>query len=86
MRIIKIEAFEDGGHANQTTSAKVPVPSGWAIIPDTMEIPETFPFVSLEVDGKYVTKMTAGEVPPAPPEEPSAEEILNIILGEEVGE
>ena len=83
MRIIRIIASPNGGHANQTTSANIPLPSGWAIIPETMEIPETFPFVDLEVEGKYVTKMTAGIVPPAPPAEPTAEELLEILLGEE---
>lgn len=67
MRIIEINALENGAHRNQYTS-DIPVPEGWAIIPDDMEIPETFPFVIIEhVDG-VVTKMIEGVMPEPQPE------------------
>ena len=44
-----------------------------------MEIPDTFPFVGIEVEGQVVTVMTPSVVPepePMPETEPSAEEDL----------
>ena len=72
MRIIEINALENGSHRNQFTS-NIPVPEGWAIIPDDMEIPETFPFVIIEYVDGVVTKMIAGEVPPEPTPEPEGD-------------
>jgi hypothetical protein len=86
MQMIEIAALENGAHNNQTYHGTLP--EGWAVIPPDMEIPDTFPFVDVEaeeIDGVMtVTGMTAGIVPeptPVPEREPSAEEILNIILG-----
>lgn len=75
MKIIEISDLENGGHRNQTTSGASLVPDGWAIIPDGMEIPETFPFVDVETDGEgIVTKLTALEIPV---EVPDMEELKN---------
>lgn len=77
MKIIKIEPYDNGAHANQTSSATFPVPPGYAFIPDDMPIPDTFPFVDIEVEGDppVVVKMTAGVVPPEPePPEPTVED------------
>lgn len=78
MRIIKIEAYDNGAHANQTgTFSKVP--DGWAVIPDGMAIPDTFPFVNITVENGVVTSMTAGVVPepePTPDPEPTETERL----------
>lgn len=68
MRLIEIEANELGGHQNQYISAEIETPEGWAIIPDEMELPETFPFVNITTKHGIVTSMTAGEMPPPPPE------------------
>lgn len=68
MRIIKIIGFPDGAHQNQTYNGAT-VPDGWAVIPDGMAVPDTFPFVNITVDGQTVTSMTAGVVPE--PEEPA---------------
>lgn len=72
MKIIEIAPLSNGAHRNQQSSAIVSVPSGWARIPDTMTVPDTFPFVGIEVDGDTVTSMTAGVMPEpeAEPEEP----------------
>lgn len=71
MQIIEIKALDNGAHNNQTSSAITAPPPGWAVIPAGMEIPETFPFVDIEVRGNVVTKMTAGVVPePEPAAEP----------------
>lgn len=67
MQIIEIKALDNGAHRNQTNHGVVP--SGWAIIPDDMVIPDTFPFVNIEVadsdeDGvSFVVSMTAGVMP-----------------------
>ena len=62
MIIIEITALSNGAHRNQTGTFSA-VPSGWAEIPDSIAIPDTFPFVNIEVDGQTVTAMTAGVIP-----------------------
>lgn len=69
MRIIQIEALPNGAHENMNVLSPLPLPNGWAFIPDGMEIPDSFPFVDITVEDKVVTTMTAREVPeeePAP--------------------
>ena len=68
MKIIEIAALENGAHNNQTSSAIKAPPPGWAEIPAGMAVPETFPFVDIEVEGNVVVKMTAGTVPEPEPE------------------
>ena len=85
MRIIEIAALENGAHRNQAGNISN-VPEGWAIIPDDMEIPATFPFVNITVEGDTVTSMTEGVVPepaPEPEVEASDTEVLNVLLGVE---
>lgn len=78
MKIIEIMPLSNGAHRNQeTTSTRVP--DGWAVIPDDMAIPETYPFVDLVVEGQRVVSMTAGVVPdpePEPEPEPTETEQL----------
>lgn len=70
MRIIEIKSLKNGGHRNQNgTLSKVP--EGWAMIPDNMDIPSTFPFVEIEVEDGVVVSMTEGVVP----KEPEREEV-----------
>ena len=87
MRIIEIEVLSKGGHKNQTIDGVLyNIPQGWAVIPDDMEIPATFPFVNIEVENGIVTAMTEGIVPepePIPEPEPTTDEILNALLGVE---
>ena len=68
MQIIEIKAVENGAHNNQTSDAITSPPPGWAEIPAGMAVPETFPFVEIEVEKNVVTKMTAGVVPEPEPE------------------
>lgn len=68
MQIIEITPLDNGAHNNQTSNAIMTPPPGWAEIPAGMEIPETFPFVEIEVKGNVVVKMTAGVVPEPEPE------------------
>ena len=70
MKIIEIATLPNGAHRNQTWDASVP-PNGWAIIPDNIEIPQTFPFVSITVAGNIVTSMSAGASPEPQPEQPT---------------
>lgn len=86
MRIVEIIALENGAHRNQTSNGKT-IPEGWAVIPDEMETPN-FPFGEVEaaeIDGVMtVTKWTAGVIPEPEPEvepEPTAEEMLNALVG-----
>lgn len=78
MRIIEIQPLENGAHRNQTTTSTA-IPTGWAEIPADVAIPETFPFVDLQVEGNKVVSMTAGVVPdpePEPDPEPTETEQL----------
>lgn len=47
MKMIEIEALSNGAHRNQTYYGTLP--PGWAVIPDDMAVPSTFPFVEVEV-------------------------------------
>lgn len=60
MKIIEITALDNGAHRNQTGHVST-VPEGWAVIPDTMTIPDTFPFVNITVKDGVVTSMTANQ-------------------------
>lgn len=82
MKIIKIEAYENGGHDNQTIFDEViPLPEGWAVIPDDMDIPATFPFVNIIVDGDTVVTMTAGVMPPPEPEPEPERDVWDDMAG-----
>lgn len=61
MKIIEIEALENGAHRNQTGINHVP--EGYAQIPDDMPIPDTFPFVNIEVadEVRYTEKSVYNE-------------------------
>lgn len=75
MQIIEITALPNGAHRNQTGDFRT-IPEGWAVVPEEMEIPETFPFVDIEAEDGVVTSMTAGTVPepePEPEPEPGPE-------------
>lgn len=87
MRLIEIVALDNGAHRNQTIDGTIPVPDGYAVIPDEIETPN-FPFGEIEVeeiDGVMtVTKWTPGTIPEPEPEpipEPTAEDMLNAIVG-----
>lgn len=75
MKIIEIQALPNGAHRNQTGNFHA-IPTGWAVIPEDVPIPETFPFVDLVVEGSTVVTMTAGVVPdPEPEPEPEPTEM-----------
>lgn len=78
MRIIEIQALDNGAHRNQTTNSTT-IQDGWAEIHADMSIPDTFPFVDIQVEGQRVVSMTAGVVPdpePQPEPEPTETEQL----------
>lgn len=84
MTIIEITAQDNGAHRNQQSSGLRTIPDGWARVPEDMTIPDTFPFVDIEVDGQTVTAMTAGTVPEPEPEaapEPTTEDRLSALEG-----
>lgn len=84
MLIIELSPLSNGAHRNQTTSSTISIPDGWAVVPDSIVIPDTFPFVDVEADGQEVISMTAGIVPepePMPEPEPTDTEVLNTLLG-----
>lgn len=89
MRIIEIASLDNGAHRNQRGDLSV-VPAGWAVIHDDLAIPDTFPFVNIEVaeiEGVMtVTSITAGVMPdpdPVPDPEPTDTDVLNALLGVE---
>ena len=92
MRIVEILSLYNGAHRNQTGTFST-VPDGWAVIPDSIAPPDTFPFVNIEVDGQTVTAMIAGTVPepepepepgPTPEERIAAPEEENHLLSQQV--
>lgn len=81
MQIIEIAALSNGAHRNQTGDFRT-IPEGWAVVPEEMEIPETFPFVNIETEDGVVTSMTAGVVPepePEPEPEPTLEDRMSAM-------
>jgi hypothetical protein len=80
MKMIEISALPNGAHRNQTFHGNLP--DGWAVVPDDMAIPATFPFVNIKAEEVVtesenevhtvmtVTSMTAGVMPEVKPEEP----------------
>ena len=80
MKTIEIMPLSNGAHRNQTVSGAVTAPDGWAVIPEGMAIPETFPFVDLVVKDGKVVSMTAGVVPE--PEQLRADvDFLSAMMG-----
>lgn len=78
MKLIEVQALPNGAHRNQNTTSTT-IPTGWAEIPADVAIPETFPFVDIQVEGNKVVSMTAGVVPapePQPEPEPTETEQL----------
>lgn len=81
MLIIEIQPLENGAHRNQTCNLNT-IPKGWAEVPPGISVPDTFPFVDIEVDGQTVIAMTAGIVPepePEPEPEPTPEDRVSSI-------
>lgn len=68
MRIIEISTLKNGAHRNLDSSGITQAPDGWAVIPEELQIPDTFPFVSVEASDGVVTKLTAGVMPEPEPE------------------
>lgn len=87
MRMIKVAALDNGAHENQTYHGTLP--EGWALIPDSIAIPDTFPFVDITAAANAegvleVASMTAGVMPepePLPEPEASDTDVLNALLG-----
>ena len=80
MRIIEVQPLPNGAHRNQIGNFEN-VPDGWAIIPDSLKIPDTFPFVNLTIKDGAVEKMTAGEMPtPEEPEESFEDLALEMLI------
>ena len=82
MKTIEIMPLSNGAHRNQTVSGAVTAPDGWAVIPEGMAIPETFPFVDLVVKDGKVVSMTAGVVPEPETEQLRADvDFLSAMMG-----
>lgn len=82
MRIIEIIPLSNGAHRNQSTTLRR-VPDGWAIVPDTITVPSTFPFVDITVENGVVTSMTPGVVPepePEPAPEPTPQDDTDALV------
>ena len=89
MRLIKIEQTQNGSHFYQTIDRLAKIPKGWAAIPDDMETPH-LPYGDItveEIEGvPTVTSWTPREMPvveeiPEAEAEPTAEDLINILLG-----
>lgn len=78
MKIIEIDALANGAHRNQDGAFET-VPSGWAAIPDDMPIPETFPFVDIEVEEVEHTRESM--IPDAEPETYTVPTVTSMTAG-----
>ena len=56
MLFVQITPQENGAHSNANRMTEF-IPEGWAKVPDSMQIPYTFPFVILTVDKDTVVSM-----------------------------
>ena len=75
MIIIEIKCLCNGAHRNQTSSSVIPVPDGWAILPDSIETPN-FPFGEVTVDNQTPPVVTSWTPLPIPkPETPTAAQL-----------
>lgn len=79
MTFLRIDAFPNGAHDNLTPFYSVPLPEGWAVLPESVGTPETlesFPFGDItveEISGVMtVTSWTPGTIP-APEEKTPAQ-------------
>lgn len=69
MLYIAMEPLENGAYDNYSTNSTFAPREGYAIVPDSIDIPSTFPYVNIETElsdeGYYiVTSITEGLVPP----------------------
>jgi hypothetical protein len=62
MRIIEIAPLPNGAHRN-LTGDDLTIPTGWAVIPEDVTIPTSFPFVEVTAVDGVVTELTEGIVP-----------------------
>lgn len=68
MILISILPMDEYGKHNTITGNNLMVYPGYALIPDSMALPASFPYVDVEVRNKVVTKMTPLPVPDPMPE------------------
>lgn len=90
MRILALAENEHGYHETRAAAEFPEIPVGWAMIPQGMPYPASFPFVTVTAQGQTVTGMTAKETPvPAPaspppePDDPTAD-LLEAVLDHQV--
>lgn len=93
MRIIELEALENGAHNNLFFDGHMDIPEGWVEIPSGMTIPESYPFVDIVLNkqGKVI-ELTPKEVPestyvPVPTEEEKLRadvDYLSVMTGVEL--
>ncbi|MEM5780022.1 MAG: hypothetical protein AAGU02_02615 [Lawsonibacter sp.] len=85
MKLIEIAPLMSGAHRNYTIDLDVPTPEGWAVIPDDMIVPSSFPFVDITVADGSVTSIVAREAPAPAHEndpEPTLEDLTLDLLAE----
>lgn len=88
MLLIKIDQFENGAHCSQT-GPEMPVPAGWAVVPESLGTPESlenFPFGDAAVEDVDGVPTVTGWTPlPVPePGEPEAGPEPDGSLGDRV--
>jgi hypothetical protein len=64
MQIIELSALPNGAHRNQSAPLSA-VPDGWAVVPEGMPLPDTFPFVTLTAE-PLGGVLTVSAIDPAP--------------------
>ena len=85
MTIIEIAAREDGGHGVQSQSHRTECwLEGWVAVPKELEsaVWGSGGYCVLELDDEgNLIGITPTERPPMPEPEPTAEDVMNVLLG-----
>lgn len=68
MILVSILPVDDHGKHNTITGNNLMIYPGYALIPNGMVLPTSFPYVDIEVRNKVVIKMTPLPVPDPTPE------------------
>lgn len=79
MILVSILPVDEFGKHNTITGNNLMIYPGYALIPNGMALPTSFPYIDVEVQNKVVTKMTPLPVPePAPEPTPAPTQLDRI--------
>lgn len=84
LTIIEIEPQENGSHGLQSQSDRTECwEKGWIAVPEelTSAVWECSGYCDLDIQDGVLVNITPRERPPLPPEPPTAEQVMDVLLG-----